>query len=84
MIPAKYSQGYDFSDGLALVRDGNQWKYLDKDGKAVISTDAQLCGNFHDGRAFVGYIQDKALLEKSNQAAPKFAMPIHHAFDQND
>lgn len=84
VIPARYSQGYDFSDGLALVRDGNQWKYLDKEGKAVISTDAQLCGNFHDGRAFVGYIQDKAVLEKSNKEAPKFAMPIHHVFDKND
>lgn len=84
VIPARYSQGYDFSDGLALVRDGNQWKYLDKEGKAVIATDAQLCGNFHNGRAFVGYIQDKAVLEKSNQAAPKFAMPIHHVFDKND
>lgn len=58
VVPYKYSEVYDFSEGLAVVRNGNGWGAIDATGKEVIP-----CGNlsysvldygFHDGRLLVG------------------------------
>lgn len=84
VIPAKYIRGFDFSDGLALVREDTTWKYLDKAGKVVITSDGYLCANFHDGRAMVAKLKDSSVLKNAGAENYKFPMPIHHQYDEND
>lgn len=41
VIPALYSCGFEFSDGLAAVQVGSAWHYIDRDGKLTIN-----CSNY--------------------------------------
>ena len=51
----KYNKFGVFSDGLAVVRKGDRWGYINTKGEEVIPTkiNALLVGNFSDGLAFV-------------------------------
>jgi hypothetical protein len=36
VIPLKFQHGFSFSQGLAPVKQGEQWRYIDPQGKKVI------------------------------------------------
>lgn len=40
-IPSVYDQAHSFSQGIAAVRKGEQWGYIDKSGKLIIDFQAQ-------------------------------------------
>lgn len=85
IVPRKYNLGFDFCEGLALVREGNIWKFIDKSGTEVITTDVVLCGSFHDGRALVAKFSSESSVKPAVYANRfRFAMPIHHQYDEND
>lgn len=50
----------EFKDGLARVRDANEnWGFIDKTGKVVISCKWKNAHNFSDGLAAVQDVQGK-------------------------
>lgn len=57
VVPYKYNKVYDFSEGLAVVRNDNGWGVINTTGKEVIpcgTLDYEfLDGYFHDGRLVV-------------------------------
>ena len=42
-----------FREGLALVKEGGKWGYIEKTGKMVISPQFSECGQFVEGLAAV-------------------------------
>ncbi len=53
-IAPLYDEGFDFSEGLAAVRLGSSWHYLDTSGRVCICCpDAVAVKPFRDGRATV-------------------------------
>ncbi len=65
VIEPDLQNAYEFSNGLARVRDSWQWKYMNKHGEFVIEEDFQEIRSFSEGRAAVrvngrwGYINTK-------------------------
>ena len=51
VIPAKFTDAHDFSDGLAAVKDDSRnWGYIDKSGKMVIEPKfSREPGDYHAG-----------------------------------
>ena len=58
VIPAKYDDAYDFHEGLAEVRLGYKWGFIDKPGKMVIPNIYDDVGPFSEGLAPV-YLDNK-------------------------
>ena len=48
-----YNEGRNFSEGLAAVRKGNKWGYIDKNGKEVIPCQYEDAWDFSEGLAMV-------------------------------
>lgn len=66
IIPCNYYEGYNYSEGLALVKDKNSYRYIDKTGKVIIDASKYtFCRNFSEGLAAVA-------LEGEGQAAEKY------------
>lgn len=67
VIEPTLQNAYEFSNGLARVRDSWQWKYMNKNGEFVIEEDFQDIRSFSEGRAAVrlngrwGYINKENL-----------------------
>lgn len=49
IIPCKLDKAGDFSEGLAPVRIGRLWGYIDRSGKMVIAPQFQGAAEFRDG-----------------------------------
>lgn len=48
----RFNQVYDFSDGLAAVREGELWGFIDKSGKYVIEPQFTSAASFVNGLAW--------------------------------
>lgn len=46
VVPLKYEELNDFSEGMASFRKGEKWGFIDKTGKEVIPAIYDLNGNF--------------------------------------
>ena len=60
----------EFSEGLALVRVGDTFGYIDTLGTMVIQLpeDASYCGDFHNGRAFIkGRDGDRYYIDRTGE-----------------
>lgn len=54
LIPPIYTAGFDFTEGLAAVRTGRRWHFIDEQGTVVIPcTDYDAVKPFAGGRAIV-------------------------------
>ena len=73
VIEPRYSDGEDFSEGLAAVREpdsegGKRWGYLDRTGQLVIPFQFEEATSFHGGLArvkqgrYYGYIDKAGIL----------------------
>jgi len=49
----KYDEVGDFHNGMAKVRNGEKWGYINKSGVEVIAFRYEAAGDFHNGRAYV-------------------------------
>lgn len=62
VVPYKYNKVYDFSEGLAVVRNDNGWGVINTTGKEVIPCGGLNCDyvgdGFHDGCLSVGNVYD--------------------------
>ena len=66
MISLMYGDVNSFSDGLAAVEADNTYKFIDKSGKGVISSDYDSAGGFSEGLAVVG-LADGGRAESTEQ-----------------
>lgn len=46
VVPLKYEELNDFSEGMASFRKGEKWGFIDRTGKEVIPAQYDLNGNF--------------------------------------
>ncbi len=53
MFDFKYDDVRDFAEGLAAVKEGNKWKYIDPQDKQVIKTEYDEAEQFQNGLAYV-------------------------------
>ena len=53
VIEAKYDEVSQFSEGLAAVRVGDKWGYIDDTGKEFLAPSLAWAGDFKDGVAYV-------------------------------
>ena len=54
LIPPIYDAGFDFSEGLAAVRTGRCWHFIDSTGAVAIDcSDCNAVKPFANGRAIV-------------------------------
>ncbi len=60
VIPYRYDDAEPFSDGLAQVRVGQQWFFVDRQGKTVAALDPTLC---KDGCQVLAFTEGLALVE---------------------
>lgn len=84
VIPARYAEAFDFTEGLAAVKIGQNWGYIDQTG--VIAIPAKFAGAFHfsDGLASVRLDAHSPLwgfIDKTGQVviSPQFGMPLWFA-----
>jgi hypothetical protein len=73
VVEPKYDFIWDFSEGLARVRLGDKWGYIDKTGKEVIPLQYTGATSFSDGVAWVilPYSDKWGLIDKQgNQVLP--------------
>lgn len=60
-ISPKYEDARSFSEGLAAVKQGGKWGYIDTDGKTVISFQYDMAQRFSEGLAVVGKASTRAI-----------------------
>ncbi len=53
MFDFKYDDIRDFSEGLAAVKQGNKWKYIDPQDNQIIRNYYDVAESFINGLAFV-------------------------------
>jgi len=53
VISPQFNQAYPFSQGLAAVKIGDKWGYIDKTGKFVIQPQFNYAQSFSEGLAAV-------------------------------
>jgi hypothetical protein len=51
VIPRRFDRVFDFSEGLAAVREKGLWGYIDGSGEMIIAPQFDLAGGFHNGSA---------------------------------
>lgn len=82
-LPLKYTAVGDcFSYGMALVRDGNEWQYIDRTGKVLASTPVggKATMTMTDGLIFLHDAQGTHLI---NNRGDKFDVKAYDAIDEH-
>jgi hypothetical protein len=78
-IEPQFSEGQDFSEGLAAVNTGGncgmggRWGYVDKDGRLAIPAKFTWAAAFHQGRACVGNATGKEQVIDRNGSVLAYA-----------
>lgn len=81
VIPAQYSDAFDFSEGLAAVKIGQKWGYINESGTLVIPAQFAGAWYFSDGLASVKLDEQSPLwgfVDKTGLVVvrPQFGMPL--------
>jgi hypothetical protein len=67
VIPLRYKDTLDFSDGLAAVQKKELWGYIDKSGRMVIPARYQRADQFSEGLAYVELGNKSLYIDKSGR-----------------
>ncbi len=73
VIPYKFDYGYDFHNGIAKVRIGNKWGYINKQGDLITDLFDEI-SDFEDGIAITRQGNKYAIINQDGQV-------ISHWFD---
>lgn len=81
VVPARYDEALDFSEGLAAVKIGEKWGYIDQTGVLVIPAQFANAFYFSDGLASVRLDERSPLegfIDKTGKVViqPQFGMPL--------
>jgi len=81
VIPARFDEAFEFTEGLAAVKAGDKWGYVDRNGQFVIAP--RFAGAFHfaDGLASVQIDKSSALwgfIDRTGKLVikPQFGMSL--------
>jgi len=77
VIPCKYDEAHDFSEGMAMVKLKNKIYYIDKKGEVLFSVKADDAGDFHDGMAWVYDAEENEYGYLSSDG--KLAIPLRYS-----
>jgi hypothetical protein len=66
----KYDEVGDFHNGMAKVRNGEKWGYINKSGVEVIAFRYEAAGDFHNGRAYVKSKGKYGFIDKYDSQIP--------------
>jgi WG containing repeat len=69
---------YDFSEGLAAVKLGNKWGYIDKSGKTVIQQQFDEAEPFSEGLAAVKVLQSNITKAGYIDKEGKIVIPLNY------
>lgn len=75
-IPAKYTFANDFSEGLAVVKNGDYFLYIDIHGNSVLSPHFKLATSFKDGKAIVISNEKEVFIDKKGNIVGE--VPSHN------
>jgi hypothetical protein len=67
VIEQKFDMAKNFSDGLALVKQGEKFGYIDKQGQFKIDPTFEVATSFRNGMAQVGTKTNQYLIDKSGK-----------------
>jgi hypothetical protein len=67
VINPQFDHASTFSDGLAAVRAGDKYGYINKDGKYEINTQFEFAGDFYSGIALVRAADKWGFINKKGQ-----------------
>jgi len=76
IIPLKYSDVRDFSEGMAAVEVGEKWGYVDAVGRLVIPAQYDAVGPFSEGWAFVQNGQTWGFIDHAGKMVLRPRAPI--------
>ena len=66
VIPAKYDEAWNFSEGLAAVKVNGKWKFIDKNDNMVIPAKYDLAFSFSEGSAPVRVNAKYGFIDKND------------------
>lgn len=67
LIEAKYEDADHFSEGLAAVRQGGKWGYIDETGKTVLPFRYDKAYPFNEGLAVIGKIEQREVWHETDE-----------------
>jgi len=67
IIPMKYEEGKDFSEGLAAVKINGKWGFVDVTGKEVIRFEYEDAESFSEGKAIVKLKQKEFFIDRTGK-----------------
>ena len=67
VIPFKYDEAYNFSEGLAMVKLNGKWGFVDKSGKVVVPLKYDFPDDFSEGLATVTLKGKWGFIDKSGK-----------------
>jgi hypothetical protein len=53
IIEPKYDKAFEFSEGLASIRQNGKWGYIDKSGTEIVKPQYSYTESFHNGIAYI-------------------------------
>lgn len=65
VVAPRFSEAYQFKEGLALVKDGPQYGYIDSTGAMIIPPQFEDADNFSDGLALIRVGRKCGYIDKS-------------------
>lgn len=79
VIPTVFDGAGDFSEGLARVKVGEKWGYINKEGKTAIEPQFTMCEDFHEGHARASEKGKWGLINKKGEWA---VQPVYHSISE--
>src|ERR1019366_4546165 len=81
VVPAQYSEAFEFSEGLAAVKVGQKWGYIDRTGGMVVTPQFAGAFQFSGGLASVRLEETSPVwgfIDKAGMVVvkPQFGMPL--------
>ena len=83
VIPCKYDDAYDFSEGLARIKVDGKLGYIDRTGEVVIPCRYDEAWDFKNGFASVSVNRKWGLIDKSGNVIISFKYDNYIFFNDN-
>jgi hypothetical protein len=83
VVPAKYDDAHDFSEGLAAVKLDGKWGFIDKTGKKIIPLKYDDAEHFSEGLAPVKLDDKWGFIDKTGKEVTSFKYDDAKSFSED-